>query len=122
MNRSKQKNQTAARRKNRTRAKVRTLGNRPRLSVFRSNKEVYAQIIDDKTGTTIASVSTKGISAKAAEGMTAGVAKAFEAGKQLAKKAVEKNVSEVVFDRGQYAFHGKVKAIADGAKEAGLKI
>lgn len=122
MNRSKQKNQTAARRKNRTRAKVRTLSTRPRMSVFRSNKEIYAQIIDDKTGTTLASISTKGITAKAAEGMSAGVAKAFEAGKQLAQKAAEKKVTEVVFDRGQYAFHGKVKALADGAKEAGLKI
>jgi large subunit ribosomal protein L18 len=90
----------------------------PRLSVFRSNKYDSAQVIDDKKGSTIASASTISLTAK---GKTK-TEKAFEIGKVLAKKALELKVKQVVFDRSGYRYHGRVKAIADGAREGGLKL
>ena len=89
---------------------------RPRLSVFRSNKNIYAQIIDDISGRTLAAVS----SAKAEE-TTNKVATSAEVGKQIAKKALELGITSVVFDRSGYLYHGRVKSLADGAREAGLK-
>jgi large subunit ribosomal protein L18 len=90
---------------------------RPRLSVHRSLNHIYAQVIDDQTGQTIASASTLAVKAK-----TGGnVAAAKEIGKTIAERAVEKGVKKVVFDRGGYLYHGRVKALADAAREAGLE-
>lgn len=90
---------------------------RPRLSVFRSNKEIYAQIIDDNSGRTLASASSrdKGFDAP---GPKVDVSKAV--GQLLAKKALEAGVTQVVFDRNGYLYHGRVKALAEGAREGGL--
>lgn len=101
----------------RVRKKIFGTGERPRLSVHRSLKHIYAQIIDDLQGKTLASASTreKGFSRKS------GTESAALVGKSLAKKAVAKGISQVVFDRGTRAYHGRVKALADGARESGLK-
>lgn len=110
-----------ARRKERTRFKVRKLAKgRPRLSVFRSSKQIYAQIIDDRAGHTLAAASSvdKGLRGKLNTGAT--VEAAAEVGRLLAARAREAGVETVVFDRGGYKFHGRVKALADAAREAGL--
>ena len=88
---------------------------RPRLCVFRSNNHMYAQIIDDTTGTTLVSASSLDMEA----GGNKDAAK--EVGALVAKKALEKGISEVVFDRGGYIYHGRIKELAEGAREAGLK-
>ena len=90
----------------------------PRLTVFKSDKHIYAQIIDDEAKKTLCSASTndKGVDMK----VTNTVEAATEIGKMIGKKAVEKGIKNVVFDRSGYIYHGKVKAIADGAREAGL--
>ena len=89
----------------------------PRLSVFRSNKEIYAQIIDDVNGTTLVAASSrdKGV----AEGTSVETAKAV--GKLVAEKALKAGISTISFDRGGYLYHGRVKSLAEGAREAGLK-
>jgi len=92
---------------------------KPRLSVFRSNTDIYAQIIDDTNGATIASASTKDKEIKAQSGTKSDKSKM--AGAAIARKATELGVSEVVFDRGGYLYHGRVKSVADGAREGGLK-
>lgn len=105
------------RRKLRTRRKVRTTtvaSGRPRLSVYRSSKHIYAQIIDDSKGHTIAAAS----SAALKSGNKSDTATAV--GKALAQAALEKGVKQVVFDRGSYKYHGRVKALADAAREGGL--
>jgi large subunit ribosomal protein L18 len=91
----------------------------PRLSVFRSNTEIYAQLMDDTKGNTIASASTKDKDIAAQKGSK--VEKSKLVGAALARKAVELGVTEVVFDRSGYLYHGRVKSVADGAREAGLK-
>jgi len=100
--------------------KARAFG-RPRLSVFRSDKNIYAQIIDDATGRTLAAASSidKDIKASVTKGGTADAA--AEVGKLIAQRGLAANVSEVVFDRGAYIYHGRVKALADAAREGGLK-
>jgi len=90
----------------------------PRLSVFRSNKEIYAQIIDDLKGVTL--VASSSYKNKATEGKSKSE-QAVLVGKDLAEKAVKAGVSAVVFDRNGYQYHGRVKALAEGAREAGLK-
>ncbi len=90
---------------------------RPRLSVFRSSKNISVQIIDDTTGTTVASAST--LEDKKAKGSD--VAAAERIGKLIAERAKKAKVEDVVFDRGPYLYHGRVKALADAAREAGLK-
>ncbi|MBS1759771.1 MAG: 50S ribosomal protein L18 [Bacteroidetes bacterium] len=92
---------------------------RPRLSVFRSNTDIYAQIIDDTNGTTIASASSKDKDIKAQSGSKADKSKLV--GTAIARKAAELGLTEVVFDRGGYLYHGRVKSLADGAREGGLK-
>ena len=94
---------------------------RPRLAVFRSNKHIYAQIIDDVAKTTLAASST--IEKSVADGLksTSNVDAAKAVGTDIAKKAIAKGVSSVVFDRGGFLFHGRVKSLADSAREAGLK-
>lgn len=99
------------------RTKISGTSERPRLSVFRSNKNIYAQIIDDLSGRTLVSVS----SAKADGGSENKVAASTEVGKEIAKLALEKGITSVVFDRSGYLYHGRVKSLADGAREAGLK-
>lgn len=102
------------------RNKLEGTATRPRLSVFRSEKHIYAQIIDDQTGTTLVAASTveKEISTKLEA--TSDVAAAQAVGEAIAKKAIAKGVQEVVFDRGGFLYHGRVKALADAAREAGL--
>ncbi len=97
------------------RNKISGNSDRPRLAVFRSNKYIYAQIIDDQKGHTIVSVSSRKVSA---DGTKEAISK--EVGKALAEKAVAIGVKSVVFDRGGYLYHGRVKALADGAREGGL--
>ena len=99
------------------RAKISGTSARPRLSVFRSNKNIYAQLIDDVSGQTLVSVASNNLEAT----VTSKVQLSLEAGKELAKKAVEKGIMEVVFDRSGYLYHGRVKSLAEGAREAGLK-
>jgi large subunit ribosomal protein L18 len=109
-----------ARRADRVRAKLRSSG-RPRLSVFRSNKHIAAQIIDDEQGVTLASASS--LDEDHLKVMKTGANKdaAAAVGKLLAQRASAKGVKDVVFDRGGYMFHGRVKALADAAREGGLK-
>ena len=94
---------------------------RPRLAVFRSNNHMYAQIIDDTVGNTIASASTLQKDVKAELNKTNDVAAAAYLGTVIAKKALEKGITAVVFDRGGFIYQGKVKALADAAREAGLE-
>src|SRR5688572_11079460 len=111
-----------ARRKQRVRTRIRkTAGERLRLSVFRSGKHIYAQLIDDRQGTTVAAASTneKELRGKVKNGAT--IAGAKEVGSLLAKRALAAKAENVVFDRGGYIFHGRVQALAEAAREAGLK-
>lgn len=94
---------------------------RPRLAVFRSNNHMYAQIIDDTVGNTLVSASTLQKDVKADLEKTNNVDAAKQLGTVIAKKALEKGITEVVFDRGGFIYQGKVKALADAAREAGLK-
>ena len=93
---------------------------RPRLCVFRSNKHIYAQIVDDSEGRTIAAASTLDAEAKGAKG-GGNIAAAKVVGAAVAKRAIDKGIQAVLFDRGGYIYHGRVKALADAAREAGLK-
>ena len=110
------------RRKQRTRSRIRKAGaGRPRLSIFRSNKNIYAQVIDDRTGVTLAAASS--VEKELKSSLKSGATKdaAIAVGKLLGERAVAKGVGETVFDRGPYIYHGRVKALADAAREAGLK-
>ena len=93
---------------------------RPRLAVFRSNNHMYAQIIDDTLGNTLVSASTLQKDVKAELEKTNNVEAAAYLGTVIAKKAIEKGITSVVFDRGGFIYHGKIKALADAAREAGL--
>ena len=106
----------AVKRAQRTRIRLRALSNgRPRLSVFRSSKNIYAQIIDDANGVTLAAASSLEGDAKGADKDAAA-----KVGALVAQRAIEKGVKDVVFDRGGYIYHGRVKALADAARDAGL--
>jgi len=107
------------RRHRRVRKKVRGTPERPRLAVFRSNKHVYAQVIDDVHGLTLAAASTV---EKAFDGSTATVEAAKKIGKLVGERAREAGVSSVVLDRGGFRYHGRVAGVADGAREAGLEL
>ena len=113
------KNEARLRRHRRVRNKISGTAARPRLDVFRSAKHIYAQIIDDEQGVTLVSASTMD---KDFNGFGGNVEAAAEIGKKIAAKALEKGITEVVFDRGGYVYHGRVKALADGAREGGLKL
>jgi large subunit ribosomal protein L18 len=109
--------QKRKRRHRRVRGRVQGSAARPRLCVFRSSKGIYAQVIDDDAGVTLASASTlvlDGASGSKSE-------KAAEVGKLVAQRAREAGIAKVVFDRGGYLYHGRVKALADGAREGGLE-
>lgn len=114
-------NEARIRKHARVRKKVEGTTERPRLNVFRSLKHIYAQIIDDTTGTTLVSASTldEAIKGKIAFGGNREAAK--EVGKLVAQKAVDKGIKAVVFDRGGYIYHGRVKELAEAAREAGLE-
>ncbi len=101
--------------KTRIRGKISGTAARPRMSVFRSNKQIYVQLIDDLQGKTLAAASSKGIE----EGTKTEIA--AKVGEAIAKKAVEAGINEVVFDRNGYLFHGRVKSLADAARKGGLK-
>ncbi|QSX06005.1 50S ribosomal protein L18 [Sedimentibacter sp. zth1] len=115
------RNQKRVNRHNKIRNKIVGTPERPRLNVYRSSKNIYAQVIDDVTGTTITSASTKDkeIVAKVTELNKTEAAKLV--GAEVAKKANEKGIKSVVFDRGGYLYHGRVKSLADAARENGLE-
>ncbi|MGZ5936327.1 MAG: 50S ribosomal protein L18 [Rhizomicrobium sp.] len=109
-----------ARRKKRTRFRIVTnAAGRPRLSVFRSGRHIYAQVIDDDAKATIAAASTNEKEGKAPK--TWNVEAASSVGKKIAERAIAKGVKQVVFDRGGYIYHGRIKALADAAREGGLE-
>lgn len=114
MTRINTKSEQRTRRRNRIRAKVSGTASVPRLAVFKSLKYVYAQLIDDEKGVTLVAATSKG--AKAAGKVEA----AKSVGKEIAKKASEKNIAKAVFDRGGYIYTGRVRALAEGAREGGL--
>jgi len=101
----------------RTRAKIKGTQTRPRLSVYRSNHFVYAQLINDETRKTIIGVSEKHIK----EALSGKIARARALGILLAKKAIGKKIKKVVFDRGSYSYHGRIEGVAQGAREGGLE-
>jgi large subunit ribosomal protein L18 len=122
-----EKQEKRHKRHRRLRAKMSGTKERPRLCVFRSNKHIYAQLIDDGKGKTLLAASDnelkqkgKKSSLKKAVG-SGGTSLAFEVGKLIAQKSLEKKIEKVVFDKGGYKYHGQVKALADGAREGGLK-
>ena len=113
-------NTIRSRREDRNRMKIRGTKDRPRLSVFRSNKYTYLQLIDDSSGRTVISVSSFGLNNRGKGVKKSDQAK--ELGKMLAEKAKAANVKTAVFDRGSYRYHGRVKAVAEAAREGGLKL
>lgn len=109
-------NKNVKRRKLKIREKLSGTTVRPRLSVFRSNKFIYGQVIDDSTGKTLLSISSKSLKNDLNK-----VDSSFEAGKEIAKQAIEKGISTVVFDRNGYIYHGRIQKFAEGSREGGLK-
>lgn len=108
------------RRQSRTRFRIATnAAGRPRLSVFRSGKHIYAQVIDDAQATTLAAASSNEKEGKSAKSYNVDAAKAV--GTKIAERAIAKGVKQVVFDRGGYIYHGRIKALADAAREGGLE-
>ena len=99
------------------RNKIKGTSERPRLSIFKSNTAIYAQLIDDINGQTMSASNSKELG----EAKNVTIDKSKEVGKKLAEKAIANGISSVVFDRGGYIFHGKLKALAEGAREGGLK-
>ena len=110
------KNQSRVKRHKRVRAKVSGTAECPRLNVFRSNTNIYAQIIDDVKGVTLVAASSLEM-----EGKGSNKEAAFKVGEAIAKKAIGKGIDKVVFDRGGYIYHGRVKELAEGARQGGLK-
>jgi large subunit ribosomal protein L18 len=121
MDRQKAKRRRQLRRRRHVRKRIVGTAERPRLTVFRSNKHIYAQLIDDLAAQTLAAVSTN--SEELRDGIPAGgnVKAAVAVGKQLAEAAKSKGITKAAFDRGHYRYHGRVKALADGAREGGLQ-
>ncbi|MBI5572782.1 MAG: 50S ribosomal protein L18 [Desulfomonile tiedjei] len=110
----------STKRARRVRFKVKESGGRPRLTVFRSSRHIYAQIIDDQKGATLVQASTLDKEFRRKPGDPFNKDVAAEVGKRLAARAKELNIIKVVFDRGSYLYHGKVRALADGARDGGL--
>ena len=113
------KNVARLRRHRRVRGKISGTAARPRLDVFRSAKHIYVQVIDDEQGVTLASASSMDKDFNAYGG---NVEAAKKVGENIAKKCLEKGITEVVYDRGGFVYHGRVQALAEGAREAGLKL
>jgi len=114
------KEQARKRRKVRIRKKLSGVAERPRLVVYRSNRHIYAQVVDDVAGQTLVSASTLAMS-KDGEALKLDKASATRVGRTVAERAKERGIEAVVFDRNGYLFHGRIKALADGAREGGLK-
>ena len=112
------KNQVRKKRHGRVRSKISGTAQRPRLNVFRSNKNIYAQLIDDVAGVTLVSANTQ---EKEFKDLASNVESATKIGETIAKRAAEKNITTVVFDRSGYLYHGRVKALAEAARENGLE-
>ncbi len=112
------KNASRKKRHARVRSKITGTAQRPRLNVFRSNKYIYAQLIDDTNGVTLVSASSM---EKGFEGSTGNLEAAVKIGETIAKRAVEQGLTSIVFDRGGYLYHGRVKALAEAARENGLE-
>ena len=115
---TKKKAKARLRIKSRVRGRVQGTTERPRLTVFRSNKQIYAQVIDDTTGKTLVAASSRDIGVEAQENKQL---TATAVGKSVAEKAIAAGISVVKFDRGGYLYHGRVKSLAEGAREGGLK-
>ncbi len=115
------KNKVRRRIHQRLRQRMQGSSERPRLNVYRSLNHIYAQVIDDASGKTLAAASTTQGKKKDAKRTGGNVASAKEVGKMIAQRAQEKGVKKVVFDRGGYLYHGRIKALADAAREAGLE-
>jgi large subunit ribosomal protein L18 len=113
------KNERRIRIKSRIRKVVSGTDTRPRLAVFRSNKEIYAQIVDDLSGKTLSAASSRDKDISSVKGTKTEVAKLV--GKAIAEKAIKAGIETIAFDRGGYLYHGRVKSLAEGAREAGLK-
>ena len=105
----------------RLRQKMQGSAERPRLNIYRSLNHIYAQVIDDVSGKTLAAASTVQGRSKGAKKTSGNVASAKEVGKTIAERAKQKGIKKVVFDRGGYLYHGRIKALADAAREAGLE-
>ncbi len=116
MNKQKQKLFKRSIRHSRVRSRISGSQQRPRLSVFKANRHIYAQLIDDESGKTLVAASSKGIKSK---GKKTDLAK--EVGKLIASQAAAKNIKMVKFDRGGFAYHGRIKALAEGARDGGLE-
>jgi len=122
MKRVKRQNQKTSQRIKRVRAVILGTAKKPRCTVFRSNTNLYIQLIDDENQSTLVAGKLTDVKDAKVDGMTIGVAKAFELGKLVATKALEKKIDSAIFDRGRYRYHGKIKALAEGLREGGLKI
>jgi large subunit ribosomal protein L18 len=116
------KREALRRRHHRVRKKVNGTAERPRLAVFRSSRHTYAQVIDDVTGRTIASASTLDASLRGSDGGTGNIAAAKAVGELVGERARAAGIESVVFDRGGFQYHGRVAAVADGARSAGLQL
>lgn len=110
------------RRHKKIRTEIAGTADRPRVSVYRSNKHTYGQLIDDNSGDVLVAANDMEVDAEEIEDSNRKVALAFEVGKLLAKKAQKEDLEEVVFDRSGYKYHGRVKALAEGMREGGLKL
>ncbi len=116
MNKQKHKNLKREIRHKRVRSRVSGVGERPRLAVFKANKHIYVQLIDDTVGKTLAAASSAEVKTKAKKNDLA-----KETGKLIAQKAADKKIKAVKFDRGGFAYHGRIKSLAEGAREGGLE-
>ena len=121
MDRQKVKRRRQLRRRRHVRKRIVGTAERPRLTVFRSNKHIYAQLIDDLAGKTLAAAATHGGELTEAAPSGGNVKAAVEVGKKLAEEAKSKGISKAAFDRGHYRYHGRVKALADAARAGGLQ-
>ena len=115
-----EKSLSRLKRKIRVRKKIRGASDRPRLNIFKSAKHIYAQIIDDTNGATLASISTLADAVKSDLNYTGNIEAAKKVGASIAKVALEKGITSVVFDRNGFRYHGRIKALADAARENGL--
>lgn len=115
----KERKNNREKRKLKIRSKIYGTAETPRLSIFRSNSSVYAQMIDDEKAETILEFSSKKLDSSKKINKTE---QSFEVGKEIAKRALEKKIKSAIFDRGGYRYHGRVRALAEGAREGGLKI
>ncbi|HLJ98019.1 MAG TPA: 50S ribosomal protein L18 [Gemmataceae bacterium] len=121
MDRQKVKRERQLRRRRHVRKRIVGTAERPRLTVFRSNKHIYAQLIDDLSGKTLAAAATNSPELREAAPAGGNVKAAIEVGKKLAEEAKSKGINKAAFDRGHYRYHGRVKALADAARAGGLQ-